>query len=76
MISDKRQYIYYVSHLYAGSNVDMGILKSEFTPGEGWFKNHKVLFDLGFVEVGKHYEFAELIIGQKKPRKSKKNPSP
>lgn len=54
----------------------MGILKREFAPGGGWFKNFRVLFDLGFVGVGKHYEFGELVIGEKKPRKSKANPRP
>jgi hypothetical protein len=76
LLCDKERYIYYVSQLYAGSNVDVGILKSEFTPGGGWFKKRKVLFDLGFVGVGKHYEFGELVIGEKKPRKSKENPCP
>lgn len=76
LLCDKDRHIYYVSRLYDGHNVDMGILKSEFTPGEGWFKKHKVLFDLGFVGVGKHYKFAELIIGEKKPRRSKNNPRP
>jgi len=76
LLSDKNTWIYYLSELYDGSNVDMSILKTEFTPGLGWFKKFKVLFDLGFVGVGKIYEIKELIIGKKKPRKSKNNPEP
>ena len=76
LLSDKATWIYYVSELYDGKNVDMGILKKEFAPQKSWFKNHKVLFDLGFVGVEKLYKFKELIIGEKKPRKSKKNPKP
>src|SRR5690606_15327047 len=76
LLSDKMKKIYYVSRLYDGSNVDMGILKKEFLPGEGWFKKFKVLFDLGFVGVEKLYDFKELVIGEKKNRKSKNNPSP
>lgn len=76
VLSDKKQKIYYVSNLYDGSNVDMGIFKKEFLPGLAWFKKHKVLVDLGFVGLGKLYEFKELIIGEKKKRKSKKNPKP
>ena len=76
VLSDKATRIYYVSEYYDGKNVDMGILKKEFPPGQQWFKNFKVLFDLGFVGVRKLYEFKELIIGEKKPRKSKKNPRP
>lgn len=76
LFSDKERRIYYVSPLYAGSQVDIAILKNEFTPGGGWFRNLRVLFDLGFVGVDKHYDFKELVIGEKRPRKSKKNPSP
>ena len=76
LLSDKKRKIYYVSDLYDGSNVDMGVLKKEFLPGLGWFKKFKVLFDLGFQGVEKLYEFKELVIGEKKPRRSKKNPSP
>lgn len=76
LICDKDQRIHYVSQFYAGSQVDIGILKNEFAPGGGWFKDLRVLFDLGFVGVDKYYEFGELVIGKKKPRKSKANPCP
>lgn len=76
VLSDQCTWIYYVSQLYAGSQVDMGILKKEFEPGKAWFKLFKVLFDLGFVGVEKLYEIGELWIGFRKPRKSKKNPDP
>lgn len=76
VISDKKRYIYYLSPLYNGSNVDMGILKKEFPPTLHWFKNMRVLVDLGFVGIAKLYEFKELLIGFKKPRKSKANPEP
>lgn len=76
VLSDKATRIYYVSNYYDGKNVDMGILKEEFPVGEDWFSKFKVLFDLGFVGVEKLYKFKELIIGEKKPRKSKSNPDP
>ena len=76
LLSDKRTWIYYLSMLYVGSQVDMGILKKEFPPGEGWFKLFKVIFDLGFTGVDKVYDFRELVIGFRKPRKSEKNPNP
>ena len=76
LLSDKKTRIYYVSNFYDGSNVDMGILKKEFQPGSGWFKNFRLLVDLGFVGIGKLYKIKELIIGEKKPRKSKENPKP
>jgi len=74
LLSDKQSWIYYVSKIYDGSNVDMGILKKEFLPGKKWFSKHKVIFDLGFVGVEKHYEIGELVIGKKKPYKTKNNP--
>lgn len=76
VLSDKKTWIYYVSEYYDGKNVDFGIFKKEFPPDKGWFKNFKVLVDLGFVGIDKLYEIKELLIGEKKPRKSKKNPEP
>jgi hypothetical protein len=51
-------------------------LKKEFPPEYPWFKKFKVLVDLGFIGIDKLYEIKELIIGEKKSRKSKKNPKP
>lgn len=76
VMSNKERHIYYVSELYIGRANDMGIFKNEFEPGQAWFKNLRVLFDLGFIGVDKHYEFKELVIGYKRPRKSKTNPNP
>lgn len=76
VLSDKRTRIYYVSKYYDGKNVDFGVFKQEFPPKLPWFKKFKVLVDLGFIGIDKLYDIKELIIGEKKPRKSKKNPSP
>ncbi len=76
LLSDKKRWIYYVSNLYDGSNVDFGVLKKEFPPEKDWFKNVKLLVDLGFVGIEKNYTIKELIIGEKKKRKSKSNPNP
>jgi len=76
VISDKRRYIYYLSHLYNGSQVDFGLLKKEFPPEKKWFSNMKVMVDLGFIGIDKLYDIKELWIGFKKKRKSKSNPNP
>lgn len=76
VLCDKATRIYYVSNYYDGKHVDMGILKEEFPPEQDWFSKFKVLFDLGFVGVDKLYKFKELVLGEKKPRKSKSNPKP
>jgi hypothetical protein len=75
-MSDRNRYIYYVSNYYPGKNVDYGILKKEFPPEKDWFKTKRILLDLGFVGFEKDYNFMEVFIGHKKPRKSKKNPEP
>ena len=74
VMSDKKKWIYYVSKLFDGSNVDFGLLKSEFPPDQDWFRNVRLLLDLGFVGVDKIYNIKELLIGEKKKRKSKSNP--
>ena len=76
VLSDKKTRIYYVSNYYDGKNVDFGVLKQEFPPELPWFKNFKVLVDLGFIGIAKLYKIKELIIGEKKTRKSKNNPKP
>ncbi len=76
LMSDKRTWIYYVSDFYDGSNVDFGLFKKEFPPGKGWFKKKKIIVDLGFQGIEKLYEAREIIIGEKKPRKSEGNPKP
>lgn len=76
VISDKKRYIYYISPLYKGRNVDLGILKKEFPPEQDWFSKMKVMVDLGFIGIDKLYKIKELWIGFKKKRKSKSNPNP
>lgn len=76
ILSDKRTKIYYVSEYYDGKNVDFGILKQEFPNDKNWFKDFKVIVDLGFQGIASLYKIKDLIIGEKKPRKSKENPEP
>jgi hypothetical protein len=65
-----------VSNYYPGKNVDYGILKKEFLPEKDWFKTKRIFLDLGFVGFEKDYNFMEVFIGHKKPRKSKKTLNP
>lgn len=76
LLTNKARWIYYVSELYFGKEHDFAILKTEFEPGLGWFKNYKLIVDLGFVGIDKHYEIGELMIGHKKPYKTNNNPNP
>lgn len=76
VLSNRNRWIYYVSYIYFGSSNDFGIFKEEFEPGLDWFAKFRVILDLGFVGFDKNYKAKEIIIGHKKPRKSKENPSP
>lgn len=76
LMSNKKRRIFYISKLYQGSEVDYGIMKKEFKPGEKWFRNKKLAIDLGFIGIEKDYEIKEVMIGYKKPRKSIENPNP
>lgn len=75
IISDAKRYIYYVSKFYSGSQNDMGVLKNEFEVGQDWFTEKKVIVDLGFIGISKHYKFKELIIGHKRKRGKKGEPT-
>ena len=72
VISDKRKWIYYISPLHDGSKVDMNLLTQEFTLDKDWCRKQKIIVDLGFTGIDKLYEIKELMIGKKRPRRTKK----
>lgn len=76
VLSNGDRWIYYVSEVHKGSANDYGMLKSEFPPEKDWFANKKVIVDLGFIGIDKDYMLGGLMIGHKKPRKSRKDPEP
>ena len=69
MISTPDRYIHYVSEGYIGKAHDFSILKAEFEPYQGWFKEHEIELDLGYIGFDKNYECKQLSI----PHKKKKN---
>lgn len=76
LLSNRSTWIFYVSKYYDGKHVDMGVIKKEFPPENCWFRKFRMIFDLGFIGIEKLYDFGELVIGDRKPRKSKSNPNP
>ena len=74
VISTPDRYLRYVSYSYVGKENDMGVLLSEFDVRHDWFAGHTGVVDLGFTGLGNHYEFAELVIGKKRPYKKKGQP--
>ncbi len=58
-----------MSQCWVGKMHDFKILKLEFPPEQGWFKNFKVRVDLGYLGMGKEYVCKALSIPHKKPKK-------
>ena len=52
------------------------MLKQEFPPELDWFIDINVRVDLGYLGIQSDYRGDRIDIPTKKPRKSKKNPSP
>lgn len=53
------------------------MMKTEFDVELPWFKKKTMLADLGFLGANKDYGLeSKIVLPHKKPRKSKKNPSP
>jgi hypothetical protein len=52
------------------------MLRQELPPDLDWFIDINVLVDLGYLGIQSDYSGAQIEVPHKKPRKSKKNPSP
>ena len=59
-----------------GHNHDYRLLKQEFPPEFDWLTDLHVQVDLGYLGMQSDYRGDRLDIPTKKPRKSKKNPTP
>jgi hypothetical protein len=76
VISDTSKYIYFLGHTVDGSIHDYALFKGEFPPDIDWFESFSILVDLGYLGIQGDYKIGEIGIPNKKPRKSKSNPSP
>ncbi len=81
IITNKEKRIGYLGPTVPGKNHDYGMLKKEIPPSkkpDHPFIDHCVEVDLGFLGIEKDYEgrIKAVVIPEKKPRKSKKNPAP
>jgi hypothetical protein len=59
-----------------GHNHDDTMLQQEFPPEVDWFIDLHVRVDLGYLGIKSDYRGDQIAMPTKKPRKSKKNPSP
>ena len=83
VISNENKKIGYLGPTVSGKNHDYGMFKKELPPNkkaksEHFLKNYELWVDLGFLGIETDYEgnIKAIVIPEKKPRKSKKNPKP
>ena len=70
------KFIVFLGRTFSGHNHDYSMLKQELPPDRDWFTDINVLVDLGYLGRQSDYRGDQIEVPPKKPRKSKKNPSP
>ena len=70
------KFIVFLGRALSGHNHDYSMLKQELPPDLDWFRDINVLVDLGYLGIQADYRGDQIEVPHKKPRKSKKNPSP
>ena len=70
------KFIVFLGRTFSGHNHDYSMLKQEFPPDGDWFSDIHVRVDLGYQGMQSDYNIDQIDIPHKKPRKSKKNPTP
>jgi len=70
------KFIVFLGRTFSGHNHDYRMLKRELPPDRDWFTDINVLVDLGYLGMQSDYRGDQIEVPHKKPRKSKKNPSP
>ena len=70
------KFIVFLGRTLSGHNHDYSMLKQELPPDLDWFADIHVLVDLGYLGLQSDYRGDQIDVPHKKPRKSKKHPSP
>jgi DDE superfamily endonuclease len=70
------KFIVFLGRTFSGHHHDYLMLKQEFPPELDWFTDINVRVDLGYQGIQSDYRGDQIDIPTKKPRKSKKNPTP
>ena len=68
--------IVFLGRTFSGHNHDYIMLKQEFPPEWDWFTDLHIRVALGYLGMQSDYRGDQIDIPTKKPRKSKKNPTP
>src|SRR5215813_3241180 len=70
------RFIMFLGRTCSGHNHDYIMLQHELPPAMDWFADINVRVDLGYLGIKTDYTGDRIDIPTKKPRKSKKNPTP
>ena len=70
------KFMVFLGRTFSGHNHAYSMLKQELPPDLDWFRDINVLVDLGYLGIQSDYRGDQIEVPHKKPRKSKKNPSP
>ena len=70
------KFIVFLGRTFSGHNHDYSMLKQELPPDLDWFADINVFVDLGYLGMQSDYRGDQIDVPHKKPRKSKKHPSP
>jgi len=76
IMSTVTKWILFLGGTFSGHEHDYTMLKTEFPPEQPWFEYMHTLLDLGYQGILNDYVGENIEIPHKKPRKSRKNPSP
>ena len=67
LVTDDR-YIHFISKGWVGKIHDYSLLKHEFPPEQGWFKNLKVMLDSGYQGFTNDYDCQEVVLPKKRSK--------
>ena len=76
VISTATKQVIYLGKTFSGRNHDYAMFKEEFPPEDAWFEGIKLYADSGYQGMKTDYPKSDAELPFKKPRKSKKNPTP
>lgn len=71
-----KKFIHFLGRTTQGNIHDLKLLELDLPASSNILNWCKVLVDLGYLGIDKYYEIKELLMPNKKPRKSKQNPEP
>ena len=70
------KFIVFLGRTLSGHHHDYNMMMQELAPDGDWFTDINVLVDLGYLGIQSDYRGEQIEVPHKKPRTSKRHPSP